>query len=114
MIVSKNSAGKTMRRIGCLFRTASKNGFYYTYEDEDGVFGIDYYDDISIETPTSYQPSGKVFLRTDDAGDMSVDKEVLNLKIGCKVPEDTTIIISYILDNSGTEIVYDTITHTTQ
>jgi hypothetical protein len=55
-----------------------------------------------------------VFLRTDDAGDMSIDKEVLNLKIGCKVPEDTTIIISYILDNSGTEKVYDTIDHTTQ
>lgn len=114
VIITKNSAGKTMKRIGCLYRNASKNWFFYTYEDEDGVFGIDYYDDITIETPTSYQPSGKVFLRTDDAGDMSIDKEVLNLKIGCKVPEDTTIIISYILDNSGTEKVYDTIDHTTQ
>ena len=114
VIVSKNSGGKTMRRIWCLFRSASRNGFYYSYEDEDGVFGVDYYDDITIDTPTSYQPSGKVFLRTDDAGDMSINKEVLNLKIGCKVPENTTIIISYILDNSGTEIVYDTISHTTQ
>lgn len=42
---------------------------------------MDYYDDITIDTPTSYQPSGKVFLRTDDAGDMSVNKEVLNLKV---------------------------------
>lgn len=114
VLITKNSAGKTMKRIGCLYRNASKNWFFYTYEDEDGVFGVDYYDDITIETPTSYQPSGKVFLRTDDAGDMSVDKEVLNLKIGCKVPENTTIKISYILDNSGTEILYDTITHTTQ
>lgn len=114
VLITKNSAGKTMKRIGCLYRNASKNWFFYTYEDEDGVFGVDYYDDITIETPTSYQPSGKVFLRTDDAGDMSVDKEVLNLKLGCKVPENTTIKISYILDNSGTEIVYDTITHTTQ
>ena len=114
VLISRNSSGKAMKRIGCLYRNYSKNWFYYTYEDEDGVFGIDYYDDITIETPTSYQPSGKVFLRTDDAGDMSVDKEVLNLKLGCKVPENTTIKISYILDNSGTEIVYDTITHTTQ
>ena len=114
VLITKNSAGKTMKRIGCLYRNASKNWFFYTYEDEDGVFGVDYYDDITIDTPTSYQPSGKVFLRTDDAGDMSVNKEVLNLKIGCKVPENTTIIISYILDNSGTEIVYDTIIHTTQ
>ena len=114
VVITKNSAGKTLRRIGCLYRNPSKNWFYYSYEDEDGVFGIDYYDDITIDTPTSYQPSGKIFLRTDDGGDMSVNKEVLNLKLWCKVPEDTTIIISYILDNSGTEIVYDTITHTTQ
>lgn len=114
VIISKNSQWKKMRQIGCIYRSAYKNGFYFSYEDEDGVFGVDYYDDISIETPTSYQPSGKVFLRTDDGGDMSVNKEVLNLKLGCKVPEDTTIIISYILDNSGTEVVYDTITHTTQ
>lgn len=114
VLISKNSAGKTMKRIGCLYRNYAKNWFYYTYEDEDGVFGVDYYDDITIDTPTSYQPSGKVFLRTDDAGDMSVNKEVLNLKVWCKVPENTTIIISYILDNSGTEIVYDTISHTTQ
>lgn len=114
VVVTKNSAGKTMKRIGCLYRNSNKNWFYYTYEDEDGVFGVDYYDDITIDTPTSYQPSGKVFLRTDDGGDMSVNKEVLNLKVGCKVPENTTIIISYILDNSGTEIVYDTISHTTQ
>lgn len=114
VLITKNSSGKTMKRIGCLFRSPSKNWFYYSYEDEDGVFGVDYYDDITIDTPTSYQPSGKVFLRTDDAGDMSVNKEVLNLKVWCKVPENTTIIISYILDNSGTEIVYDTISHTTQ
>ena len=114
VLITKNSAGKKMKRIGCLYRNYAKNWFYYTYEDEDGVFGVDYYDDITIDTPTSYQPSGKVFLRTDDAGDMSVNKEVLNLKVGCKVPENTTIIISYILDNIGTEIVYDTISHTTQ
>lgn len=69
-----------MKRIGCLYRNATKNGFFYSYEDEDGVFGVDYYDDITIDTPTSFQPSGKIFLRTDDGGDMSVMKEVLELK----------------------------------
>ena len=114
VIISKNSAGKTMKRIGCLYRNATKNGFFYSYEDEDGVFGVDYYDDITIDTPTSFQPSGKIFLRTDDGGDMSVMKEVLELKAWVYVPENTTIKISYILDNSGVENDYATITHTTQ
>lgn len=114
VVISKNSSGKTLRRIGCLYRNASKNWFYYSYEDEDGVFGVDYYDDITIDTPTSYQPSGKIFLRTDDWGDMSLEKEVKILTAWCYVPENTTIKISYILDNSGTEIDYVTITNTTQ
>lgn len=114
VIISKNSSGKAMKRIGCLYRNFSKNGFYYSYEDEDGVFGIDYYDDISIETPTSFQPSGKIFIRTDDGGDMSEVKEVKELRCGIYVPEDTTIKISYILDNNWVEKEYQTITHTTQ
>lgn len=112
--VTKNSSGKKMKRIGCLFRNYEKNWFYYSYEDEDWVFGIDYYDDITIDTPTSYQPSGKIFLRTDDGGDMSLEKEVKILTAWVYVPENTTIKISYILDNSGTEIDYVTITNTTQ
>jgi hypothetical protein len=55
-----------------------------------------------------------MFIRTDDGADMSAEKEVLELKVWCRVPENTTIKISYILDNSGTEILYDTITNTTQ
>jgi hypothetical protein len=89
-----------MKRIGCLYRNYSKNGFYYSYEDEDGVFGVDYYDDISIDTPTSFQPSGKIFIRTDDGGDMSMEKEVKEIRAGIYVPENTTIKISYILDNN--------------
>lgn len=112
--ITRNSAGKKMKRIGCLFRNFDKNWFYYSYEDEDGVFGIDYYDDITIDTPTSYQPSGKIFLRTDDGWDMSLEKEVKILTAWVYVPENTTIKISYILDNSGTEIDYATITNTTQ
>lgn len=88
-----------MKRIGTLYRNRGRNGFYYSYEDEDGVFGIDYYDDISLDIPTSYQSSGKIFLRTDDGGDMSLEKEIKELRIGCRIPEDTTMNISYILDN---------------
>lgn len=114
VIISKNSFGKKMKRVWCLWRTASKNWFYYSYEDEDWVFGIDYYDDISIATPTSFQPSGKIFLRKDDGGDMSIKKEVKILTAWVYVPEDTTIKISYILDDSWVEKEYQTITHTTQ
>lgn len=113
VVVSRNSSGKRMTRIGCLYRNRAKNGFYYSYEDEDGVFGIDYYDDIVMTTPTAYQPSGKIFLRSDEWWDLSIKKEVKNLKIWCEVPEDTSIIISYILDD-GAEVTYATITPTTQ
>lgn len=113
IVVSRNSFGKRMKRIGTLYRNRGRNGFYYSYEDEDGVYGIDYYDDITLDVPTSYQSSGKIFLRTDDGGDMSLEKEIKELRIGCRIPEDTTMTISYILDN-GVEQDYATITNTTQ
>lgn len=113
VVVSTNSQGKKMKRIGCLYRNYAKNGFYYTYEDVDGLFWVDYYDDISIDNPTSFQPSGKIFLRTDDGWDVSLKKEVGLLKVGCEVPADTSIEISYILDD-GAEVTYETITPTTQ
>lgn len=114
VLISRNSSGKAMKRIGCLYRNYSKNWFYYSYEDEEWVFWVDYYDDISIDTPTSFQPSGKIFIRTDDGGDMSMEKEVKEIRAGIYVPENTTIKISYILDNNWVEKDYATITHTTQ
>lgn len=112
VVLSRNSQGKKMKRIGCLYRQPYKNWFYYTFEDEDGVFWVDYFDDITLSV-SSYQSDGKIFLRTDDGGDLSQKKEVKELKIGVKVPENTSVVVSYIIDGWD-EVVYETITKSTQ
>lgn len=120
VIVSKTSAWKRIKRIWGLFQNttatdAPVENFYFTYEDEDGNFGIDrFYNYMGIENPPEYQPSGKILLRVDDGGDYGMVKEIKwNVTVGCDVPTGTTIVISYVLDD-GNETEYATITPTTK
>lgn len=120
----KNRSGNKVSRVGVFATAEDAAGFYYSWYDPEGIYGVDY---VNTENPyyVTYLAQGEFILPSDDTTtnvkdqtvthDLNARKEISNVMVGADVPTGCSIEIYAIRDNaSATGVLYCTLLPSTK